>query len=357
MSILPVIMCGGAGSRLWPRSRAARPKQFLPLVEESSLLAATAARLGHAGAHLELLAPVIICGDGQEGLVSADMASAGAAPQRIWIEPFGRNTAAVAAIAALEASALAPDTLVLLMPADHHIAGPDAFWQAIGSGLPAAKDGYLVTLGMEPDGPETGYGYVQRGAEIGPGVHAVANFKEKPDAATAAAYLASGDYFWNAGIFLFRADTMIAAFEAHAPAILAACRAAVGAARQDAGGARLDPEAFAPCPSEPVDVAIMEKADRKAVIAPVRAGWSDVGSWDAIAALKDGGVTDEDHVLALDCSNCLIESDGPFIAAIGLKDLVVIATGDSVLIMQRGEAQQVKTIVETLKKRGRRDLL
>ena len=360
MTLVPVIMCGGAGSRLWPRSRAASPKQFLSLISGNTMLAETASRLGRADIDAAIAPPVIICGDGQETLVLRDLASAGSAASRIVIEPFGRNTAAVTAVAALEAGAQDADALVLLLPADHHIADVTGFWRGVGAGLDAAREGYLVTLGIEAAGPDTGYGYIRRGEALSPGVFKVQAFKEKPDVETAAAYLATGEYDWNAGIFLFRADAMIRAFEAHAPAILAQCREALGAASLTGIVTRLDAAAFEACPSEPVDIAIMEKASRVAVVAPVTAGWNDVGSWDAIADLKfagDGSGITAPNVLALNCNNCLIESDGPLVAAIGLEDLVIVATADAILITRRGATQDVKTIVNTLKANGRKDLL
>lgn len=360
MTLVPVIMCGGAGSRLWPRSRSATPKQFLSLVGADTMLAATAARLHRADIGVSLAAPVVICGAGQEGLVQRDLAAAGRPAGRIVIEPFGRNTAAVAAVAALEAFALDKDALVLLLPADHHIADVEGFWRGVGAGVEAARGGYLVTLGIDATGPDTGYGYIRRGDALSPGVFRVKAFKEKPDAETAQAYLATGEYDWNAGIFLFRADAMIAAFEAHAPAILAHCRNALARAATEGVLTRLDAAAFHDCPSEPVDIAIMEQAGRVAVVAPVRAGWNDVGSWDAIADLRKAGAgsaAPDERVIALNCNNCLIESDGPLVAAIGLEDLVIVATADAVLITRRGMTQEVKTIVTALKSQGRKDLL
>ncbi len=360
MTLVPVIMCGGAGSRLWPRSRAASPKQFLSLVSANTMLAETASRLRLADIDAVFAPPVIICGDGQEALVQRDLVAAGSAASRIVIEPFGRNTAAVAAVAALEAAAQDADALVLLLPADHHIADVAGFWRGVGAGLAAARDGYLVTLGIEAAGPDTGYGYIRRGEALSPGVFKVQAFREKPDAETAAAYLETGEYDWNAGIFLFRADAMIQAFETHAPDILAHCRNALGAASRTGIMTRLNAAAFEHCPSEPVDIAIMEKAGRVAVVAPVKAGWNDVGSWDAIADLKfagEGAGAAAPNVLALNCNNCLIESDGPLVAAIGLEDLVIVATADAILISRRGATQDVKTIVNTLKANGRKDLL
>ena len=358
--IRPVIMCGGAGSRLWPRSRAAHPKQFLDLVDHRTLLEATAARLKAAHEIVDVLAPVVICGAGQEDLVDSQLEAAGVPAHAIIIEPFGRNTAAVAAVASLIVSGDDPDTRVLLLPADHHIADDTGFWRGVESGLPAAGQGYLVTLGIEPAGPETGYGYIRRGEPIGTDVYRVDQFKEKPDVETARGYLETGLYSWNAGIFLFRADAMLGAFETYAPEILAACRRAVDDSSSAGLRCHLASEAFKACPSEPVDIAIMEKAGRVAVVAPVRAGWNDVGSWTAIADLKRTGVAaaaDNDQVKIIDCENCLVESHGPFVAAIGLTDIIIVATPDGILVSHRDRTQDVKKIVEHLKATQRGDLL
>ncbi len=358
--IRPVIMCGGAGSRLWPRSRAAHPKQFLDLVDERTLLEATAARLKAASPSITMLTPLVICGAGQGDLADAQLVKAGTPAHAIIIEPFGRNTAAVAAVASLVSSDLDPEALVLLLPADHHIADDAGFWRGVEAGIAAARDGNLVTLGIEASGPETGYGYIRRGASIGEGVYQVDEFKEKPDAATARAYLETGLYSWNAGIFLFRSDAMISAFQSHAPEILNACARSLKKGASNGARFSLSAEAFKACPSEPVDIAIMEKAARVAVVAPVRAGWNDVGSWTAIADLKRDGIAAtaaSDQVHMIDCDNCLVESHGPFVAAIGLKDIIVIATPDGILITHRDHTQDVKKIVEQLKAKGRSDLL
>lgn len=361
MTLFPVIMCGGAGSRLWPRSRKSTPKQFISLIENRSLLAATAARLLDTGFDEAISAPGVICGQGQDALVQTQMCAEGQPPRSIVVEPFGRNTAAVAAVASLEALDADPDAIVLLLPADHHVADKESFWKGVMAGLPLAQEGYLVTLGIEPTGPETGYGYIQRGARIGDGVYKVENFKEKPDVSTAEQYLSTGEYSWNAGIFLFRADRMKEAFRTHAPGILAACEDAMARGKREGSVLRLDPDAFEPCPDEPVDIAIFEKADRVAVVAPVRAGWNDVGSWDAVAQLKIGGeeskADSNESVIAIDCENCLIETDGPLVAAIGLEDLVIMASGDAILITHRGRTQAVKKVVNELKARARNDLL
>lgn len=361
-TLYPVIMCGGAGSRLWPKSRRAQPKQFLPLIDDTSLLEATIQRLDSAPGDITVSSPTIICGAGQDGLAGEQLERCGHRGSPVIIEPFGRNTAAVAAIASLHALSADPEALVLLLPADHYVKDPEGFWSGVSAGLEAAAEGYLVTLGIEPTGPETGYGYIHKGEPMGPSVFKVQNFKEKPDSATAETYVSTGEYFWNAGIFLFRADAMIAAFEAHAPDILSASQAALEQASRDGARHLLDPVAFEACPSEPVDIAIMEKSNKVAIVAPVRAGWSDVGSWSVIAELKaascdnPAGATSGD-VMVVDCENCLIESDGPTVAAIGLKDMIVIVDGGSVLIVPKSRTQDVKKIVNQLKIDGREEKL
>ncbi len=359
MQLMPVIMCGGAGSRLWPRSRMASPKQFLRLVGQHSLLGATIDRFSVAGREIDVLPPLVICGADQERLVMQSLAEVGCNRFEIVVEPVGRNTAAVAAVASLISRERAPGAMTLLLPADHHVETPGGFWRAVNSGREAAAAGYLVTLGIEATGPETGYGYIRRGAGLFENVYAVHEFKEKPDAMTAEDYLRTGQYYWNAGIFLFRPDDMLAAFEAHAPDILAACRAALASATETPRGRQLGAEAFRACPDAPVDTAIMEKAGRVAVVAPVRAGWNDIGSWDAIAGLKVNGSDNASagDVVLIGSKGCLVEAEHRFVAAVGVEDLVVIETADAVLICRRGQTQDVKKVVETLKRAGRKELL
>lgn len=357
--IYPVIMCGGGGSRLWPKSRASTPKQYLNVIGDKTLLQATAERFGHAGPGIEVAAPIIICGKGQTAIASAQLADAGFPAMCIIEEPLKRNTAAVAAVAAAHVSAMdSEDSLLLLLPADHHMADIAGFWAGVRSGLPAAADGYLVTLGIDPGGrPETGYGYIKRGAEIGPDAYKVDKFVEKPNLATAQAYLDEGGFYWNAGIFLFQASAMIMAFEKHAPDILSASRAALERAKTEGLTLHLCPETFAKSPSQPVDTAIMEVAAKVAVIAPVEAGWSDVGSWSAIADMEEGAAPDPARVVNIGSVGCLVQSDGPVIATVGVSDLIIIATGDAVLVIARERAEEVKAIVAELEARNLRDVL
>jgi mannose-1-phosphate guanylyltransferase/mannose-6-phosphate isomerase len=379
--LIPVILSGGSGTRLWPLSRELYPKQLLPLVGDRTMLQDTAARLdGLAG----LGAPVVVCNESHRFMVAEQLRESGAEPQAIVLEPAGRNTApavAVAALVALEKSAAAGDAgsraavvpsgaagapsgaagvgsgvdpLLLVLPADHVIRNVQAFQAAVTAGRAAADAGKLVTFGIVPDRPETGYGYIRREKGAGP-AYAVAEFVEKPDAATAARYVASGDYFWNSGMFMFRARAFLAELGAHAPAILAACERAVAAATRDLDFTRLPAAEFGACPSDSIDYAVMEKT-RAAVVVPLSAGWSDVGSWsalqDALPTDAAGNVTAGD-VLVEDAHGCYLHSTSRLIAAVGLRDHVVVETKDAVLVAPRDRVQDVKQLVQQLKAQGR----
>lgn len=347
--ITPVILCGGSGTRLWPLSRAARPKQMLALAGPDSLLRQTVARVGDPQV---FAAPVAVGAAAQADAIAREVEQLGA----LILEPAQRNTAPAIALAALNA---AGDDVLLVLPSDHLIADAEGFREAVRRALPFAREGWIVTFGMAPDRPETGYGYIRRGAAIGDGVFAAERFVEKPDAETAVRYLADGGYDWNGGIFLLRADVAIEGLRTHAPEILAAAREAFDRAARD--GVRIVPEAaaFRAAPSQSIDYALMEKAGKVAVM-PVSIGWSDIGSWDA---LHDRLPHDEDgnaiagDVVALDARGCLIRSDGPVIAAIGVNDLVIVATADAVLVVPRDQAQRVKEIVDALGKDGRGSLI
>ncbi len=343
--VTPVILCGGAGTRLWPLSRKARPKQMLDLNGGGTMLALTARRIGDA----VLYGPPLVVGAAAQADAIAGEVGKGAT---LILEPSARNTAPAIALAALNA---APGAVLLVLPSDQHVADDAGFDAAVRRALPLAQDGWIVTFGMTPDRPETGYGYIKRGEPLGEGLFAVDRFVEKPDAATAAAWLAEGGYDWNGGIFLMRADALIAGLEAHAPDILAAARAAVTGQRAE--GARISPDAaaFVGAPSISIDYALMEKAEKVAV-APVTIGWSDIGGYAAlrdIMAQNEAGNALAGDTIALDSENCLIRSDGPLVAAIGVKDLVVIAAGGAVLVVPRDQSQRVKEIVERLKVEGR----
>ena len=346
-AITPVILSGGAGTRLWPLSRLARPKPLVALDGSSTLLQQTALRVADARAFAPLL---VVTGAEDAEAVTAQLDEAGTAPALTIVEPAPRGTAAAIALAALAAGG---DTLLLVMPSDHAIADQAAFRAAVEAGAPVAADGWLVTFGIEPDRPETGYGYILRGGGIAEGAFQVERFTEKPDLATAEDWLGEGGYLWNAGIFLMRADAYLAALAEHEPAVEAACRAAWSAARREGARAEPDAAAFAEAPSVSADVAVMERADRVAVV-PVDMGWSDLGSWEAVYAL--GAKDSEGNVVAGDVvvpgsRDCLVRSDGPAVVALGVSDLVIVATERAVLVVPRGETQRVKEAIDALKAR------
>lgn len=348
----PVIMSGGAGTRLWPTSRAASPKQFHALVGGDSLLARAVSRLARPGLFGR---PLVVCNRAHAEGVRAQL---GDAP-RLMLEPVGRNTAACAAAAALLIAEDDPQGLVLLAPADHLMTDPAVFQDAVASAREAAIAGRLVTFGIAPTRPETGYGYIRTGAPLGAVLEAAA-FVEKPDLATAQAYVAEGGYLWNAGYFLFRADRMIEEMERLQPAILRQARAAVAAGVRDGDSLALDPEAFAACPSDSLDYAIMEKAERVAVAPVSGAGWDDLGSWAAVwdASAKDeAGNAVAGPAIVVEAKNCLVRSDGPMVTVCDVEDLIVVVSDGGVLVTRKDSAQKVKAVVDALKAAGRTDLL
>ncbi len=341
--ITPVILSGGSGSRLWPMSRPDMPKQMLPLTSSLSMLQLTAQRTSDAALFTD---PIVVANCLHAVLIEDQLSAIGAAPQALILEPSGRNTAPAIALAALAAGG--GDTPLLVMPSDHVIDDVAAFRASVARALPLVEQGWLITFGIAPDAPETGYGWIRQGDEIdASGVFAVDRFVEKPPRDVAETMLAAGGHHWNGGIFLFRADIYLGSLAAHAPDMLAACQKAM--ARAETQGARLlpDAEAFAASPAESIDYAVMEKAGRVAVV-PVRMGWSDVGSWDALHALslRDGaGNAFAGDVVALDTRQCLVRSDGVRIAMIGVHDLIVVASGNDVLIVPRGRSQEVKALL------------
>lgn len=343
--IVPVILSGGSGTRLWPMSTPERPKQMLALTAEWTMLQLTARR-----AHGErFAAPIVVANARHADMVESQLREVAASAQALILEPVGRNTAPAIALAALAAGG--GDVPLLVMPSDHVIADVQAFHNAIHAALPLVEQGWLVTFGIAADAPETGYGWIHIGEEIGGGVHRVVSFVEKPPRDRAEAMLASGDHAWNGGIFLFRADTYLGALAVHAPDMLAACqRAMVGAVRD---GQRIfpDAEAFGAAPADSIDYAVMEKAERVAVV-PVSMGWSDLGSWDALHAISDcdsDGNACEGDVVMLETSNCLVRSDGLRVATLGVNDLIIVASGNDVLILPRGRSQDVKKLIEAMK--------
>ncbi|MEE9347707.1 MAG: mannose-1-phosphate guanylyltransferase/mannose-6-phosphate isomerase [Robiginitomaculum sp.] len=359
--IYPVIMSGGSGTRMWPLSRKARPKQYHALVTERSLLQETLLRLDAPQMDFKIGAPSFVCAAHHEALITEQCAQAGGAPHKIILEPFGRNTAPVAAIAAQVIGESDEDALILLLAADHHIDDKDGFWRCVSAGVDAAKDGQLTVLGIQPSRPETGFGYIKRGAAMGEDVYGVQAFVEKPDSARAQAYLDSGEYFWNAGIFLFSAKAMNAAFETHAPDILAASKATLAASDDTQNVITLDPTAFRDCRSESLDYAIMEAASNVAMVAPVDVGWNDIGSWSALAQMshkRDDMEPEIGDVVSIDCKNNYIRaSEGVTVAAIGLDNIVIVATGDAVLVMAADKAQDVKKVIAQLKAKDATELL
>lgn len=344
--ITPVILSGGSGTRLWPMSRPELPKQMLPLTADETMLQLTARRTADAA---RFAAPIVVANAYHADLIEAQLGDVEANAQALILEPMGRNTAPAIALAAIAAGG-GPMPL-LIMPSDHVIDDVGAFHTAIDRALPLVQQGWLVTFGIDPNAPETGYGWIRQGEAIAPGVHRVASFVEKPPLDRAEAMLASGDHYWNGGIFLFRADMYLAALAAFAPDMLVAAEQAMD--RAERTGLRIlpDRDAFAASPADSIDYAVMEKADRVAVV-PVSMGWSDVGSWDALHALSDcdgHGNACRGDVVAIDTVDCLIRTDGIRIATVGLSDLIIVASGNDVLILPRGRSQEVKRLLEAMK--------
>ncbi|MDY0069358.1 MAG: mannose-1-phosphate guanylyltransferase/mannose-6-phosphate isomerase [Porticoccaceae bacterium] len=350
--MIPVILSGGSGSRLWPQSRQAYPKQFLSLTSDSTLIQETVQRL----AGLDAFAPLVICNEDHRFVVAEQLHQIGVRPDGILLEPCGRNTAPAVALAALKALRDHDDPLLLVLPADHVIRDRAAFHRAVTAAAEAARAGGLVTFGVVPDRAETGYGYIRRGAEQAgvPGAFAVERFVEKPDAARAADFVASGEYYWNSGMFLFRAARFVEELGLWAPGILDRCRAALDAARAERDFTWVDGEAFGECPSDSIDYAVMEKT-ASALVVPLDAGWSDVGSWQSLwEALDrdDSGNASRGEVLSIDSHNCLISSEKSLIAALGVDDLVIVESDDAILVTRRERSQDVKQVVNHLEGQG-----
>ena len=347
-SILPVILSGGSGTRLWPLSREAYPKQFLPLTGNHTMLQATWLRVADIAAH----APIVVANESHRFVAAEQLQQTGIAPSAILLEPIGRNTAPAIAAAALEARRNGEDPLLLILPSDHLINDIARFHEAIAQAARISDQGKLVTFGIQPTAAETGYGYIK--AVAGEGPRAIERFVEKPDLATAESYLASGEYYWNSGMFLFRASRYLEELERLQPQILSACRKALERARRDADFIRLDADAFSASPSDSIDYAVMEKTTDASVV-PLDAGWSDVGSWTALRDVSlqdvDGNVHHGD-VIAIDCRNTYAYGDR-LIAMVGLDDVIVVETDDAVLVGKSDRMQEVKDVVARLKADGR----
>ena len=350
--ILPVILSGGTGTRLWPLSRESFPKQFWPLASDKTMLADTAARGSGAG----FLPPMVVCNEAHRFLVAEQLRDKGAS---IVLEPVGRNSAPAMAVAALLAEESAQGAILWFMSADSAIDDVAALQAALIKAAAAAQAGAIVTFGMQPTTPETGYGYIESGDELpgSAGVRRVARFVEKPDAARAAEFVKTGRHLWNSGMFVASAATMLAEMEAHAPEVLKGARAAVTAAKRDGDFIRLDAAAFTATPAISIDYALMERTQKAAVV-PASIGWSDIGSWAALWEVqpKDAaGNATHGPVELVGAKNCYVRSEGILTGVIGLEDVVVVVTDDAVLAMHRDHAQDVKKLVDQLKARGAKE--
>ncbi len=364
VKIQPVVLSGGSGTRLWPLSREKYPKQLLSLIGDDSLLQATVRRVeGLAG--VNLTAPMVVCNEEYRFVIAEQLRLMGQSGS-IVLEPLGRNTAPALTLAALAAIKNEADSVLLVMPADHVILDTSAFQAAVRQGATLADAGAVVTFGITPDAPETGYGYIQSG-EVFQGAKRIARFVEKPDLDTAQSYLAAGTYLWNSGIFMMKASVWMQAMAACRPDILAACQTAWDEGKTDGEFMRVGKDTFAQCPSDSIDYAVMERlaagsgspanaALPPGVVIPLRAGWSDVGAWDALWQVlpKDAaGNVAQGDVMLHDCSNTLALSEGRLIACVGVSDLIVVETADAILVAHKDKTQDVKKIVDKLKKGGR----
>ncbi|WP_440998162.1 mannose-1-phosphate guanylyltransferase/mannose-6-phosphate isomerase [Arhodomonas sp. SL1] len=351
--LTPVLLCGGSGTRLWPLSRSHYPKQFLPLAGERSLLQESALRI----AALADAGPLVaVANSHHRFLVAEQLQETGVEVGATVLEPAARNTAPAVAAAAMAALEADPEAVLLVAPSDHLVRDVEAFHAAVARGLPHARDGQLVTFGIIPDCPETGYGYIRSGTPLADGVQVVEAFVEKPDAATAAAYLADGGYHWNSGIFLFGAQRYLEELAAYRPDILEAVERAWAERQQDLDFVRLEEGAFGGCPAESIDYAVMERTTAAAVV-PLECGWSDLGSWGSLHEVGErcgetGNVLVGD-VLAEDTFDSYIHSEGRLIAAVGVRDQVIVETADAILVAARDRVQDVKRIVSRLEAHGR----
>ncbi len=348
--MIPIILSGGSGTRLWPLSRKMYPKQFLSLLHDQTMLQMTLSRLDG----LEHTAPTVVCNNEHRFIVAEQARQIGIEDLSIILEPFGKNTAPAIAVSAIHATGLAEDPVLLVLSADHEIADEKAFHDAVKQALPLAEAGKLVTFGIVPKNAATGYGYIKRGEAEGNGF-VVDQFVEKPDPDTAEEYLATGEYYWNSGMFMFKAQAYLKELEKFKPDMVTNCRRAVGNIREDIGFLRLDPETFGNCESDSIDYAVMEKTDLACVV-PMDAGWSDIGSWASLwdQAKKDkAGNTTQGDVITTNTENSFVHAESRLVATVGIKDLVIVETHDVVLVADREQAQEVKQIVEQLKREQR----
>jgi mannose-1-phosphate guanylyltransferase/mannose-6-phosphate isomerase len=353
--VVPVILSGGSGTRLWPVSRESFPKQFWPLLSDRSLIEETARRAAGDG----FAAPIVVCNQEHRFLAAEQVRRAGIADARIMLEPVGRNSAPAVAAAALLVAEDDPDSVLWMMAADAAIADVGTLHRLLATAVAAARRGRIVTFGMRPTAPETGYGYIEVGPALPdlPGVHDLTRFVEKPDVQTAAALVAAGRHLWNSGMFVFTARTMLEELERHAPDVLAAVRAAFAARTRDLDFIRLAAAPFAAAPNISLDYAVAERTDRAAVV-PADLGWSDVGSWGALwelGAKDEAGNVALGDVLLEGAQQCYVRSDGILTAVVGLQDAIVVVTEDAVLAMHRDRSQEVKRIVDRLRAAGRHE--
>lgn len=353
--VIPVILAGGSGTRLWPLSRELHPKQLIGLIDEYTMLQNTVLRLaGFEG----MARPIVICNENHRFMVAEQLRSIGVDPLAIMLEPMGRNTAPALAAAALKALETDDNPTLLVLPADHTITYTEKLYDAMREGVALAETGRLITFGIVPESPETGYGYIRKGAPVDNGDAVVIDrFVEKPDFDTAKEYVASGDYCWNSGMFMFGSHDVLDEMERFVPEIVSACRGAVEKGTSDLDFFRLDHDAFSVCPEDSIDYAVMEKTD-KGVMIPLSAGWNDVGSWDAIWQIgekdAEGNVLKGD-VVTHDVSSSLLQAESRMIAAIGIEDMIVVETKDAVLVAPRDRGQDVKKIVNQLKANTRHE--
>ena len=357
-TITPVLLCGGSGTRLWPLSRKSYPKQFVPLMGEETLFQASARRLSGKSGGIEFAAPMVLTNSDFRFIVTEQLQAIGIDPGAILIEPEGRNTAPAVLAAALRVADGDPDAILLVAPSDHVVPDADAFRQAVTKGIAAVEAGDLVTFGIAPSHPETAYGYLElsQAPDASGAAVKLSRFVEKPDASRAAEMLDAGNYMWNAGLFLLRARDIIAAFEAHATALMEPVRAALDHAQVDLGFLRLAPDAWSKAEDISIDYAVMEKADNLSVV-PFTSAWSDLGGWDAVwreSGPDADGVVASDKATAIDCRNSLLrsESERLEVVGIGLENIMAVAMNDAVLVADMSRAQDVKLAVSALKAKG-----